>query len=215
MLKSLTDPIARKVDDYLTFLKHKIFGTNNERLDFVMDSFYKLEPRKKTIVLSTIALTIVCVVAFSVIFYITQLNALEERLNKSFAALHELQEQKNKYGRVNSKFNVIVSDVSKKTQGLQMKPLLEKIARGLSVKIEGLNESDANFSSDNPMGKFLMQKKIEVRFPKISLPKLLKFLVEVERSRRFLRISDLTIRGIYGTKLYFDAATTIHWYRGA
>ena len=95
-----------------------------------------------------------------------------------------------------------------------MKPLLEKFARGLNIKIEGLNEASDAFPSDNPMSKFLEQRKIEVRLPRVSIPKLLKFLVEVEKARKFLRISDLTIRGIYGTKLYFDASAVINWYRG-
>lgn len=212
---TLLDSVSNKIDNSLTFLKHKVLGANNERLDFVMDSFYKLEPKKKNLVLFSIVFCIVCFISFAVLFYISQISSLEDKLNQSFVSLHTLQEQKNKYSRVDDKFSAIVKDVSKKTQGLQIKPLMEKIARSLSVKIEGLSESDANFSSDNPMGKYLFQKKIEVRLPKVSIPKLLKFLVEVEKSRKFLRVSDLTIRGIYGTKLYFDATTTIHWYKGA
>ena len=203
-----------KIDNRLIFVKHRVLGANNERLDFVMDSFYKMEPRQKNFVLAGIVFAIVCFIAFAVFFYIAQINALEDRLNQSFAALNTLQEQKGSYERVGGKFNVIVKDVSRRTQGLQMKPLLEKFARGLNIKIEGLSEADDAFSSDNPMGKFLSQKKIEVRLPRVSIPKLLKFLVEVEKARRFLRVSDLTIRGIYGTKLYFDASAVINWYRG-
>lgn len=211
LLGVLTD----KIDNRLMFLKHRILGANNERLDFVMDSFYKMEPRKKNFVLAGIVFGIVCFIAFAVFFYLAQIGALEDRLNQSFTALNTLQEQKGDYGRVNGKFNVIVRDVARRTQGLQMKPLLEKFARGLNIKIEGLSESDDAFPPDNPMSKFLQQRKIEVRLPRVSIPKLLKFLVEVEKARKFLRISDLTIRGIYGTKLYFDATAVIHWYRGA
>lgn len=209
------DSISEKIDNQLTFLKRWILGANNERLDFVMDSFYKLEPRKKNTVLFGIVFGIVCFIAFAVSFYVSQIGSLEDKLNRSFAALHTLQEQKSEYNRVQGQFNLIVKDVSKRTQRLQMKPLMEKFARSLGVKIEGLMESEASLSADNPMGEFLHQRKIEVRFPKVSIPKLLKFLVEVEKSRKFLRVSDLTIKGIYGTKLYFDASTVIHWYRGA
>ncbi len=207
--------VMDRIDARLTFVKHRFLGPNNERLDFVMDSFYKMEPRQKNFVLAGIVAAIVCFIAFAVFFYIAQIGALEARLNKSFDALHSLQGQKADFGRVNDKFNVIVKDVTRRTQGLKMKPLLEKFARGLKIKIEGLNEANDAFSSDNPMSKFLEQRKIEVRLPRVSIPKLLKFLVEVEKARKFLRISDLTIRGIYGTKLYFDASAVINWYRGA
>lgn len=212
---TVLNAVLDKIDDRLTFVKHRLLGPNNERLDFVMDSFYKMEPRQKNFVLAGIVAAIVCFIAFAGFFYLAQINALETRLNQGFAALNTLQEQKLDFVRVNGKFNTIVKEVDKRTRGLQMKPLLEKFARGLNVKIEGLNEADDAFASDNPMSKFLQRRKIEVRLPRVSIPKLLKFLVEVEKSRKFLRISDLTIRGIYGTKLYFDASTVINWYRGA
>ena len=212
---AVLNAVMDTIEARLTFVKHRVLGENNERLDFVMDSFYKMEPRQKNFVLAGIVAAIVCFIAFAVFFYIAQIGALETRLNESFAALHTLQEQKTDFGRVNGKFNVIVKDVTRLTQGLKMKPLLEKFARGLNIKIEGLSEAGDVLASDNPMSKFLEQRKIEVRLPRVSLPKLLKFLVEVEKARKFLRISDLTIRGIYGTKLYFDAAAVINWYRGA
>lgn len=207
--------VMDKIDARFTFIKHRVLGANNERLDFVMDSFYKMEPRQKNFVLAGIVAAIICFIAFAVFFYIAQIGALEKRLNESFASLHTLQEQKSGFGRASGKFNVIVKDVQRRTQGLRMKPLLEKFARGLNIKIEGLSEASDAFSSDNPMSKLLEQRKIEVRLPRVSIPKLLKFLVEVEKARKFLRISDLTIRGIYGTKLYFDAAAVINWYRRA
>ena len=211
VLSAVTD----KIDARLTFIKHRVLGANNERLDFVMDSFYKMEPRQKNFVLAGIVAAIICFIAFAVFFYIAQIGSLETRLNESFAALHTLQAQKSGFGRASGKFNVIVKDVQRRTQGLRMKPLLEKFARSLNIKIEGLSEASDAFSSDNPMSKFLEQRKIEVRLPRVSIPKLLKFLVEVEKARKFLRISDLTIRGIYGTKLYFDASAVINWYRRA
>ena len=212
---AVLNAVVDKIDARLTFVKHRVLGENNERLDFVMDSFYKMEPRQKNFVLAGIVAAIVCFIAFAVFFYVAQISALETQLNESFAALNSLQEQKADFGRANGKFNVIVKDVTRRTQGLQMKPLLEKFARGLNIKIEGLSEASDAFTSDNPMSKFLEQRKIEVRLPRVSIPKLLKFLVEVEKARKFLRISDLTIRGIYGTKLHFDASAVINWYRGA
>ena len=211
---SLLDPLISKIEMQFTLLRHRLLGVNNERLDFIMDSFYKLPPRRKNFALLGISLAIVFFIGFTVTFYLTQIGSLETRLSHSLMALQNLQQQKTQYGNLNNQFSVIVNEVNSKTQKLQMKPLMEKFARSLAIKIEGLNEADAAFSSDNPMGKYLTQKKIEVRFPRISIPKLLKFLVEVEKSRQFLRVSDLTIRGIYGTKLYFNATTVIHWYKG-
>ena len=80
-----------KIDARLTFVKHRLLGANNERLDFVMDSFYKMEPRQKNFVLAGIVAAIVCFIAFAVFFYIAQIGALETRLNASFAALNTLQ----------------------------------------------------------------------------------------------------------------------------
>ena len=51
-----------------------------------------------------------------------------------------------------------------------------------------------------------------MRLPNISIPRLLGFLVEVEKSNKYLRVQDLQIRGRYGTKLYFDSQVKVRGY---
>jgi len=48
--------------------------------------------------------------------------------------------------------------------------------------------------------------------PNISIPRLLSFLVEVEKSNKYLRVQDLQIRARYGTKLYFDSQAKVRGY---
>lgn len=208
------DPIIGKLDSFVTMIRHKLLGPNNERLDFLMDSFYKLDARNKNIVLISIVASIVLFIGFTIIFYLAQINSLEDRLANSLLALQRLQERRSYHRQVNQQFTSLASEVARKSQTLQMKPLLEKIARSLAVQLEGLNESETTLASDDPLNKHLVQKKIEVRLPRISIPKLLKFLAQVEKSPHMLRVSDLTIRSVYGTKLYFNATTIIHWYKG-
>ncbi|MDE3269349.1 MAG: hypothetical protein OYH77_03585 [Pseudomonadota bacterium] len=209
------DPIISKVESLVTMVRHKLLGANNERLDFLMDSFYKLDAKNKNIVLISIVASIVLFIGFTIVFYLAQINSLEDRLANSLLALQRLQERQSHHQQVHQQFTSIASEVARKSQTLQMKPLLEKIARSLAVQLEGLNESEDNLASDDPLNKYLTQRKIEVRLPRISIPKLLKFLAQVEKSPHMLRVSDLTIRSVYGTKLYFNATTTIHWYKGA
>ena len=61
--------------------------------------------------------------------------------------------------------------------------------------------------SGDPLFEKIKEVNIEVRTPKISIPRLLSFLSEVENSGKFIRVKDLKITGMYGNKLFFD--TTI------
>ena len=65
---------------------------------------------------------------------------------------------------------------------------------------------------DNPLSEKAQEVKVEMRMPNISIPRLMSFLVEVEKSNKYLKVQDLQIRGRYGTKLYFDGQAKVRGY---
>jgi len=193
-------------------IRKRMLGANNERLDFLMDSFYKLSPNQRTGVLAGMVGVICLFVLGAVGLYISQVNALKRELSGSFAALHELQSMKGSYEQENRNFEKLVDTVERRTRAVSLKPFFEKVGNELGVTLEGLNDQKSPLPADNPLSEKLQEIRVDMRMPNISIPRLMSFLVEVEKSGKYLRVADLQIRGRYGTKLYFDGQAKVRGY---
>jgi len=213
-LATFSDRFKGQFAGQLNVIRRRLFGANNEKLDFFMDSFYKLSPNQRTGVLAGIVGIIALFVFGAVGLYFSQVNRLKNDLAASFDALHELHTMKGQYEQENKNYEKLVDTIEKKTRSMSIKPFFEKIANDLGVTLEGLNDSKAPLPSDNALSEKIGEVKVEMHMPNISIPRLMSFLVEVEKSNKYLKVQDLQIRGRYGTKLFFDAQAKVRGYDG-
>jgi len=208
-LFSSLDPVIDKVRSQIqrgfNQVRIRLLGTNNERLDFLMDSFYKLNPGQRNAVIGGLVGLVAVFLLGSLGLYYSRVTSLRDELDNGFEALHELSNLKGEYQTEDQRFNRLVDAVNRKTRGMKAKPYFEKVARDQNVNIEGLTESKASLSTENPLSEKMEEVKVDVRFPNISIPRLLTFMIELEKGNNLVRVQDLTIRGRYGTKLFFDA----------
>jgi hypothetical protein len=189
-----------------------MFGANNERLDFFMDSFYKLSPNQRAAALGGVVSVIGLFVLGAVALYFAQVQKLRRDLNNSFAALHELQGLKYSYEIESRNYEKLIETIERKTKQVSLKPFFEKTANDLGVTIEGLSDQKTALAAENPLAERVQEVKVDMRLPNISIPRLMNFLVEIEKSNKYLRVQDLQIRGRYGTKLYFDSQIKVRGY---
>lgn len=206
------DRIKEQVHGGVNQVRRRMFGANNERLDFLMDSFYKLNPSQRSVVLAGVVSAIGVFVLIAVVLYFSQVNRLKNDLSNSFAALHELQGLKTSYEVENKNFEKLVEVIERRTKQLSLKPFFEKISQDLGVTLEGLNDQRSPLPTDNPLSDKVSEVRVDMRLPNISLPRLMNFLVEIEKSNKYLRVQDLQVRGKYGTRLYFDGQVKVRGY---
>jgi hypothetical protein len=186
-------------------LRKRLFGANNENLDLLVDSFYKLEPQQRNgVIIGGVVGLVVIVVGFLGLYF-AQVNSLNRELNRRFDALYEIRDLRAEYQREDRRFQALVDAISGGAASMRIKPFFEKIANEQGVQLEGLSEMKAPLPAENALGERFQEVKVEMRLNNISIPKLLNFIVEVEKGGGFVRIQDLQIRARYGTKLFFDA----------
>lgn len=212
VVTTFTDQFKGQVFASLNSLRRRLLGANNEKLDFVMDSFYKLSPNQRTGVLAGVVGTVALFVFGAIGLYFSQVSRLKQDLSGSFAALHELRSLRSNYEQESKNYEKLVDAIEKKTRSMSLKPFFEKIANEQGVTLEGLNDQKAPLPVDNPLSEKIQEVRVEMRLPNISIPHLMSFLVEVEKSNKYLRVQDLQIRGRYGTKLYFDGQAKVRGY---
>ncbi|MCX6123489.1 MAG: hypothetical protein NTV34_01870 [Proteobacteria bacterium] len=211
-LAVLQDNIKERWDSLAKEISKRTLGANNERLDLVVDSFYKLEPSQRNAVIAGGISVLSFVVLAFVALYFSQVNSLNRELNKRFDALYELRELRRDYQIEDQRFAKLVESVLSASGTIRIKPYFEKIANEQSVQIEGLTETKVPIPSDNPMSDKLQEVKVEMRLNNISIPRLLNFVIEVEKASGSIRVQDLQIRARYGTKLFFDVQIKGHGY---
>lgn len=206
-----------RISGYLMFgvnaVRKKIMGDNNERLDFLMDSFYKLSPKHQTGVLLGAIGGLALFVLGAVGIYFARIHSLEDELNVSFLALQELRSMGNEYEMEKANMDALIKDIETKMGSVHPKPFFEQKANQVGVTIEGLRSEDADIPADSPLAKNFKYTNVEFRLPKVSIPRLLKFLGEVERSDKNFTISNLQIRARYGDRLYFDTQAKVVAYK--
>lgn len=208
----VADRFKGQIQTSLNAVRRRLFGANNEKLDFFMDSFYKLSPNQRTGVLAGIVGCIALMVLGAVGLYFMQVNRLKSDLSDSFAALHELKALRTAYDQENKNYEKLVETIEKRTKSVSIKPFFEKIANDMGVTIEGLTDQKTPLSAENALSEKVQEVRVEMRLPNISVPRLMTFLVEIEKSNKYLRVQDLQIRGRYGTKLFFDAQVKVRGY---
>ena len=200
-LRKLVEPFAPLIDK----LKRRILGANNERIDFLMDSFYKLSPQQQTGVIIGMGASLGVLIVFVFGVYFIRVSALESDLERGFIAIQELRVQASRYKAEKARFDSLLSKVGSKTNNLRPKPFFQKKATSVGISLESLKSENGEIDKDSPLSEHFNEIRVDFRMPKVSIPRMLKFLVEIERSDKTLTIRDLKVRARYGDKLYFDA----------
>ena len=204
--------------DILEKIRQKLFGANNENLDFFIDSFNKFDARQKIVAVCCILLLTV-LVFFSIFYlYFTGVRDLKLELSDGLAALRELQVDINNYETETAKMTVVSNTLNATIGGFSVRPFFESLAQKLAVKVELSEPKQEPFPATDPLSEKGFQKlNIDMRFVKISIPRLLEFIKETEKSAKFLKIQDLNIREIYERepskkRLYFTVNMTVRGY---
>lgn len=212
-LQSIRDSIQSLVARVVDQIRRSLFGANNERIDFVMDSFYKLSPEHQTGVLASAAGMLLVFVLGAFTIYYSRINALEDELNASFDALTEVRSLSATYDQELKRYQELKAAVSRSAAEFKPKPFFESKANQVGVQIADLRSQDTEIPAESPLAADFRYTQVEFKLPKVSLPRLLKFMEEVEKSNGSLNVHSLQIRTRYGDRLFFETSAKVIAYK--
>jgi hypothetical protein len=178
-----------------------------------MDSFYKLDLPQRNAAIGVVVGVLSAFVVGAFSLYYLQVAALETDLNEVFLSLNRVKALKADSAVAKGRFDKLVAVVSRKTNNIQFKPYFEKVSRDLNMEIKEIREKPVEADPNNLLATKIAEVHIDVRLAKISIPKLLDFLVRVEKDGNLVRIQNLKITGLYGDKLFFDVETIFRGYQ--
>jgi hypothetical protein len=212
-IDTIAENFRSRAQDVVKRVQTSIFGVNNEKLDFILDSFYKLSPPQRTGVLAGIVVGIFAFVSLAVILYFVRVNALEAEFNASRAAKKEIASFKENFRVEQEKYDSLVTQVTSRIRAESIKTFAAKLAEQQGLTLEPGNPKDVPLPPENPLSEKIQEVHLELKLRKVSIPRLLKFVMELEKSRYFIKVQDLKIDAIFGTKMYFNADIRLRGYR--
>ena len=204
MFDGLRSAVSEKFAPISNFLRDLVFGKNNERLDFALDSFYKLPSQRRAAVLATLASAFGFLVISIFFLYFSRVNALDSSFNASAVALREFYVHQAENEEAKADLKLLEGRIKSRLQGFSIKPFFEKISSETGVEIRSTKVKGAETVVLEELSSFLSEQDVEIVIASISLPKLLKFISTIEKSQNYIRVKDLRIRDLSGKKLYFE-----------
>jgi hypothetical protein len=192
-------------------LKHAVFGPQNERLEYLMDSYFKLSPEGRSGVIAGGIAISVCAVLGTIGLYLAALSNLQSKLDFAFEATNKLREAHSAFGSSNQRFKDLDERLSNASQGLTLISVLEQKAKELQVTTSGFPPQVplTDLPATNPLADKYQTAKVEFRASNISLKKIIEFVIAIESTPHRLRVSSLKIKGLYQNKLFFDSTLEV------
>lgn len=203
------DKIKDALRPTMDSVRRAILGPNNERIDFIMDSFYKLSSKQQIGALIALGIGVLVIIGGVFVIYLSRINALETELDVGYKTIQNLRVLAVEFNNEKKRFDWLKNNVSKNTSTLRPKPFFERTSKNVGISLNQLRTQETPLPPDNLLSSDFTQLQVDFGIPKVSLPRLLKFLGEVEKSNHHLYVKNLEIKSRFEDKLYFDSQAKI------
>lgn len=192
-------------------LRSAVFGNQNERIEFLMDSYFKLTPEWRSAVIVGGAFSGFIVIAAIISLYVAALGSLQNNLDQAFEATNQIKNLKNSYLVTKQKFNDLEQKLESANQNLMLISVLETKSKDLGLNASGFPPQlpTTDLPANNPLSAKYQSAKVEFRVSNASLKKIVDLVVAIENLPHMLRVTSLKIKGLYQNKLYFDATLEV------
>ena len=197
----------KSLAQWMVPVRTAIFGRQNERLEFLMDSYFKLPPEGRTGVLVGGAVFGALFLVGIVVLYLAALGSLQGRLDSAFEATNKLREAHTSHSMIKQKFTDLEQKIAAANQNLIPISVLEQKAKELGLAASGFPPQlpVTDLPVNNPLAEKYQNAKIEFRVSNVSLKKIIDFVIAIESTPHMLRVTSLKVKALYQNKLFFDA----------
>ncbi|NBX17653.1 MAG: hypothetical protein EBR09_09830 [Proteobacteria bacterium] len=214
---AIQDGNQTDIPKWLLPVRDFVFGKQNERIEYFMDSYFKLPAEGRTGVIAGAflfgGLTIFALIAM----YLSALTGLQNQLDASFAAINTLRAKQVEYTVAKKRFDELKNRIGKITATVKMTSTIDGKIKSIGMEPENGRisradkpSSEKDFIRSSPaLSETYKTSRSEFRVNNISLKKIIDLVIAIESDESLLRVTDLRIKGIYGTKLFFESNFTV------
>jgi hypothetical protein len=193
-------------------VRSAIFGRQNERLEYLMDSYFKLSPEQRTAVVVGGVLAMILLLVGIISLYLSALSGLQSDLDSAFAATNKLKEVQTVHQIARQRYEEL-DGMLRDNANLSLITLIESKAKEMGVTVGDFPSQQEVAPPTAPLSNsaFKNHRVAKIRFSisKAGLKKIVEFVVELEKLKNRLRVTSLTIKRGFVDKLYLDASVEV------
>ncbi|APJ03000.1 hypothetical protein [Silvanigrella aquatica] len=202
---------SENLSQALQSTKTFIFGENNQRLDYLIENFYRLNHERRSLIILASIATGVIFFGLSILFYLIGLFSLQSNLNSAYSNTYSLKELKAPYMAIQGNFDELVNGIKSSNDNLNLNSLLDQKAKELGIQASNFPSKPTitKFTSQSPLAEQFQKESIDFKLTGVSLKKTMEYLNAIEQMPNKLRVAKFRILSITDAKLYFDVLLTV------
>jgi hypothetical protein len=189
-----------------------VFGPQNERLEYVMDSFLKFTPEQRTAAIIGGILGFAVLLIGIISLYFAASKSLQTELDDAFAATNRLKEIQTAYAVTKQRFSELDQSLQINNE-LSLITLVESKAKEMGVSVGDFPSQQEISVPTAPLNTSALKNhriaKIRFSINRAGLKKIVEFVVALEGLPNRLRVSNLAIKRGFTDKLYLDASVEV------
>ena len=196
-------------------LRKTLFGRQNERLEYLIDSYSRLSPeaRMGTVVAGTF---VGFLAVFGVIsLFVMGMGSLEKNLETSLASLNELKVLEAKHTSASQRFKTLSRGLEKATgSGFELITFLDQATKKMGLTDVKFKDKATitPLPDTNPLSTKLSQVETTFSIKEISLRKIIELVVSIESNKHKLIVTEVSINSFSTEKLFFRANFKVQGY---
>jgi hypothetical protein len=204
--------VAAKTSKLFLPLRNFVFGQQNERLEYLMDSFLKFNPEQRAAAVIGGVLGFLLLLVGLISLYLGASSALQNDLDFAFSSTNRLKEVQVGHLVAKRRFAELETALQI-NQSLSLITLVEAKAKEMGVLVGDFPSQQEISAPSAPLSASALKNhriaKIRFSVNKVGLKKVVEFLVALESLPNRLRVSSLSIKRSFSDKLYLDASVEI------
>ncbi len=189
-------------------LRSFVFGPQNERLEYLMDSFLKFTPEQRAAaVVGGIGGFVFFLFAIISMYFAASVS-LQNSLDAAFASTNRLKEVQSNYTLARQRFSELESALQINHE-LSLITLVEGKAKEMGITVGDFPSQQDISVPTAPLNTSALKnyRLAKVRFSvnRAGLKKIVEFVVALESLPNRIRVTSLIIKRGFTDKLYLDA----------
>lgn len=189
-------------------LRAAVFGRQNERLEYLADTFFKLSPEARAgIVIGGIGGFFILIVSL-ILLYVAGLEALQSELDSAYSSINRLRQMEATYTVSKAKFRNLEERFRSSNEGLSLVTIIEEKGKELGIKTSfpsGQRDSSMGTTLRDSAMKDYRVAQVSFTVENVGLKKIIDFLIELERLPNMLHVNSVKLSRGFTNKLYLDA----------
>jgi hypothetical protein len=185
-----SESISQVIQTSRTF----IFGENNNRLDYLIENFYRLNHERRSMIIVASIATGVALFIITILLYVVGLFSLQGKLNAAYSNTNALKEFKAPYMAVQGSFDELVNGLKSANSNLSLVSVLDQKAKDLGIQTSGFPAKPlvTKFPSQSPFADQFQKVSVDFKLTGVSLKKMMEYINAIEQMPNKLKISKFT-----------------------